>query len=158
MPFIIILDTGPLSNCVVPISNLSGMPPTPSQACRLWLTTCEHAGATILVPAIAYYEVLREIERRTATAQKNRLQRYCFQPGRFIPLTTAQLNLAAQLWGQARRTGTPTANDAALDGDMILCAQAQSLGISPADYVVATTNPAHLIRFVNAAQWQHITP
>jgi predicted nucleic acid-binding protein len=119
---------------------------------------CEYAGATILVPGIAYYEVLREIERRTATAQKTRLQRYCFQPGRFIPLTTAQLDLAAQVWGEARRGGTPTANDAALDGDMILYAQAQSLGLSSADYVVATTNPAHLTRFVNATEWQHVTP
>ena len=52
-------------------------------------------GATILVPAMAYYEVLREIERRTAINQRHRLKQYCFQPDRFMPLTTAQLDLAA---------------------------------------------------------------
>ncbi len=78
MPAIIILDTGPLSNCVVRVSNKPGAPPTPSQACRKWLTACERHGATILVPAIAYYEALREIERRTALSQGQRLKQYCF--------------------------------------------------------------------------------
>jgi hypothetical protein len=64
--------------------------------------------AMILVPAVAYYEVPREIERRTATSQGQRLRQYCFQPDRFIPLTTAQLELAAALWGQARGAGIPT--------------------------------------------------
>lgn len=62
------------------------------------------------------------------------------------------------LWGQTRRTGVPTASDDALDGDVILCAQVQSLGVSPADYVVATTNTRHLTLFVNAVEWQNITP
>jgi hypothetical protein len=158
MPALIVLDTGPLSNCVLPISTRLGTPPTLSHSCRLWLTACERAGATILVPAIAYCEVLREIERRAATSQRRRLQAYSFQPGRFIPLTTAQLDLAAALWGQARRSGVPTASDAALDADVILCAQVQSLSLAPADYVVATTNPRHLTRFVHAAAWQQITP
>lgn len=158
MPAIIVLDTGPLSNCVLPLSSRPHMPPTPAQACRQWLTACERAGATILVPAIAYYEVLREIERRAATSQRRRLRQYVFQPGRFIPLTTAQLELAAALWGQARRAGVPTADNAALDADLILCAQVQSLNLSPAVYVVATTNTRHLIRFVHAVEWQHITP
>jgi len=110
------------------------------------------------VPAIAYYESLREIERWTATGQGRRLRQYCFQPGRFIPLTTAHLDLAAMLWAQARRDGTPTASDSALDGDVILCAQVQSLGASPAEYVVATTNTKHLTRFVHAVEWQNISP
>ena len=158
MPAVIVLDTGPLSNCVVPVGAKPGTPPTPAQACRMWLAACERAGAAILVPAIAYYEVLREIERRAATGQRRRLTQYCFQADRFIPLTTAHLERAAALWGQARRTGVPTAGDAALDGDVILCAQVQSLGLSPADYVVATTNTTHLTRFVNAIEWQRIAP
>jgi hypothetical protein len=158
MPTIIVLDTGPLSNCVVPISSNSGAPSSPSQACRQWIGACERAGATILVPAIAYYEVLREIERRNASSQRRRLQQYCFQPGRFIPLTTAQLELAAELWGEARRAGIPTASAASVDGDVILCAQVQSLGVAQLDYVVATTNTRHLSRFVNAVEWQGIVP
>ncbi|HVA92937.1 MAG TPA: nucleic acid-binding protein [Chloroflexota bacterium] len=158
MPPIIILDTGPLSNCVVQVSSKPGVPSTPSQACRKWLTACERDGATILVSAIAYYEALREIERRIATNQGRRLKQYCFQPGRFIPLTMAQLDLAAELWGQTRRIGVPTAGDAALDGDVILCAQVRSLGLASANYVVATTNTRHLAIFVNAVEWQNIIP
>jgi hypothetical protein len=158
MPGIIVLDTGPLSNCVLPIVAGPGTVPTLSGACRQWLIACERAGATMLVPAIAYYEVLREIERRTATAQRRRLRQYCFQPGRFIPLTTAQLELAADLWGRARRTGLSTAGDVALDADVILCAQVLGLGLASTDYVVATTNTRHLARFVHAVEWQQITP
>ncbi|MGH2344773.1 MAG: nuclease [Chloroflexota bacterium] len=110
------------------------------------------------MPAIAYYEALREIERRAAANQGLRLKQFCFQPGRFIPLTTLQLDMAAVLWGQTRRTGVPTAADDALDGDVILCAQVRSLGLGSVDYVVATANVRHLTLFVNAVEWQHITP
>ena len=74
MPAIIVLDTGSLSNCVVQVSGDPGSLPTPSQACRQRLTACERQGAAILVPAIAYYRSLREIERRTATGQGRRLR------------------------------------------------------------------------------------
>lgn len=158
MPALIVLDTGPLSNCVVRVSHRPDTPPTPSEACRQWLTACERNGATILVPAIAYYECLREIERRQAASQKQRLREYCFQAERFVPLTTAHLELAAQLWGKARISGNPTAQDGALDGDTILCAQVLSLGLEPADYVVATTNTKHLAPLVPAMEWWAITP
>lgn len=158
MPKIIVLDTGTLSNCVVKIGSNSNAAPTTSELCRQWLTDCEHHGAMVIVPAIAYYEALREIELRQATGQRTRLIQYCFQPGRFIPLTTTQLETAAMLWAQSRRAGTPTSGDAALDGDVILCAQVQSLQLLPEDYVVATTNVKHLNQFVNAAEWQTITP
>jgi hypothetical protein len=55
---------------------------------------------------------------------------FCLQPKRFIPLTTAHLETAAQLWGQSRRSGLPTADPLALDGDGILVAQALSLGVA----------------------------
>jgi predicted nucleic acid-binding protein len=158
MPPILILDTGVLSNCVLPISQPAGGTLSTSQQCRQWLAACERNGANVLVPAIAYYETLREIERRKATAQRTRLIEYCFQPDRFLPLTTAHLESAAALWAQLRNTGSQTASDAALDGDTILCAQVQSLGLSAADYVVATTNTKHLVHFVNAEEWQRITP
>jgi hypothetical protein len=90
------------------------------------------------------------------------MKQYCFQSGRFMALTTDHLEEAALLWAQARNTGTPPTSDEALDGDVILCAQVQSfvksLGITTADYVVATTNTKHLAPFVNAADWQTIAP
>lgn len=153
---IIVLDSGPLSNCVVPIAK-QGSTPTLSQECRQWMYDCERAGASLLVPAIAYYETLRELERRRAFGKIERLKDFTRNyRERFIPLTTTHLETAAQLWGHARNTGMPTASLDALDGDMILVAQALSLGLSPSEYVVATTNVGHLARFVPAADWRTI--
>ena len=156
MPRTIFLDTGVLSNCVVPISASPTL--TLSEQCRRWLIDCEHNGADILVPSIAYYETLREIERRQAEIQRKRLVEYCFMAGRFIPVTTRHLEEAARLWAHARLSGAPTANDAALDGDMILCAQVLSLKLPDTDYIVATTNTKHLKLFVQADDWQNIQP
>jgi hypothetical protein len=61
---------------------------------------------------------------------------------------------AAQLWAQARQQGQPTAGDKTIDGDMILVAQAMTLGVS--DVVIATTNVGHLSRFMTAELWQSI--
>jgi hypothetical protein len=57
---------------------------------------------------------------------------------------------------QARQQGQPTAADDTIDVDMILIAQALTLGV--ADVVIATTNVGHLGRFVPAEVWQNITP
>jgi hypothetical protein len=120
-------------------------------------TDCERAGASILVPAIAYYEEVRELELRKATGQIARLQRYCFDSNRFLPLTTKDLSLAAKLWAQVRHAGQPTADRHALDGDAILAAQILNLGISTSDIVIITKNPKHFVRFGLAAEeWQNI--
>ncbi|MDB9527567.1 hypothetical protein PN498_16330 [Oscillatoria sp. CS-180] len=63
---------------------------------------------------------------------------------------------AAKLWAQARQKGQPTAGDKTIDGDMILIAQAKTLGNS--DTVIATTNVGHLSRFIAADLWQNILP
>jgi hypothetical protein len=65
------------------------------------------------------------------------------------------MRLAAELWAQARNAGLPTGSSAALDGDVILAAQALTLG---GPIVVATGNPTHLSRFVPAEDWTAITP
>lgn len=157
MPNIIILDSYPLSNAAMPFARPNTVP-TPSERCRQWIADWEAAGTTILVPAIAYYEELRELERRRATSKIVRFKQFCFLPSRFLPLTTAHLELAARLWGQARNQGIPTAADHALAGDMILVAQVLSLGLSAEHYVVATSNVRHLKHFVNAEEWSSLVP
>ncbi len=72
----------------------------------------------------------------------------------YLPLTTAAMQQAAKLWAEARQQGQPTAGDKTIDGDMILVAQAITLG-SP-DVVIATTNVGHLSRFITAELWQNI--
>lgn len=108
---------------------------------------------------MGYYEALREMERRQATRQIAHLKTFTFLlPARFISLTTAHLEKAAQMWGAARNAGTPTAAREALDGDVSLAAQALSLGLPVSDYIVATTNPGHLSRFVPCDLWANINP
>jgi len=156
-PFIV-LDSYPLGNAAVALAS-SGAAPTSSQHCRQWMIDCERAGSVLLVPAIAYYEEAREMEMRQAARQIARLQNFCFDPARFIPLTTDHLTQAASLWGQARRQGQPTSDRHALDGDVILASQVLSLGLPSGQYVVATRNVQHLVRFgLPAEEWQNLTP
>lgn len=120
---------------------------------------CIAAGNSVRVPAIVYYETLRELERLNATAQIVRLKAFCFMdPDRFLPLETIHLEEAAKLWASVRNAGLPTASPEALDGDVILAAQALSLGIPAPNLIVATTNPAHISRFLAADLWTNIQP
>lgn len=63
---------------------------------------------------------------------------------------------AAAFWAQARNMGQPTAHDAALDGDVILAAQAQSLTNQGHTTLIATTNVKHLTLFADARLWRDI--
>lgn len=46
----------------------------------------------------------------------------------------------------------------ALDGDVILAAQAVGMEVPASELVIATTNPAHLLQFVTATLWSDIAP
>ncbi len=76
----------------------------------------------------------------------------------YEPLTTEIMLRAAQLWADARKQGMPTAPERSLDVDVILAAQALVLAEEDEKVVVATTNPRHLSRFVDARDWQEIEP
>jgi predicted nucleic acid-binding protein len=119
-------------------------------ACRQWLADLRSAGRRVIVPEITDYEVRRELLRIRSNNGLINLDQL-----EYLPLTTAAMRRAAELWALARQTGQPTAADAALDGDVILAAQALTLNTA---VVVATGNPAHLSRFVPAELWQNITP
>lgn len=149
---VIVLDTFPASS----VAKRPGKEPSLLDQCRDWVDACEAAGHRVLVPAISYYEVLRELELRQAASQIARLKAFCLQPRRFVPLTTAHLEEAARLWGQTRRDGQPLADPKALDCDVIPAAQALSLGIP--ELVIATTNPAHLSRYATADVWANRQP
>ena len=158
MPRVIVLDTFPLS-CTGKREPAFGIAPTLSEECHQRIKACVAAGHRIVAPAVCYYEVLREMERLSATSQINRIQNFCFEsPNRFLSINDAHLESAAKLWAQARNQGTPTASNASLDADVILMAQVQSLGLAPAQVVVATTNVGHLSLFVPAQIWTMIVP
>ncbi len=156
MPRVIVLDTFPLSNMA---RREAAQPTTVGEKCRQWVNSCLAAGNLVVAPSICYFEVLREMERLGATAQIERLKTFCFAaPNRFLSITDTHLESAAKLWAQARQNGTPTASPDALDVDVILAAQTLSLGLSPHEYVVATTNVGHLAQFVSAEGWMGIAP
>jgi len=158
MPRTIVLDTFPLSSTARREAP-PGVAPTALDLCQQWVKDCRQAGHRVLAPAISYYETLRELERLKATSQIARLRTFCHAvPGVYLPLTDDHLNLAAVLWGQARNAGTPTADPKELDGDVILAAQALTLGVPLSDLVVATTNVGHLAQFVPAELWTNIAP
>lgn len=143
----ILLDSGPL--CLITNPRAS----KEAAACGQWLVNALTGGATVLVPAIADYEVRRELIRARRTAGIGRLDAFIEQVG-FLPITTAAMRRAAAFWAETRQQGRPTAADAALDGDVILAAQAVTL--ERAEVIVATTNPKHLSRFVEANLWVDI--
>ena len=71
-------------------------------------------------------------------------------------MTTEVMLLAAQLWAQARMRGRPTSEANALDGDVILAAQAILEASEGNQVVIATTNVGHLSQFVDASEWRLI--
>ncbi|MEO1145783.1 MAG: nucleic acid-binding protein [Cyanobacteria bacterium J06638_22] len=107
------------------------------------------------VPEISDYEVRRELLRAGLLRSLRRLDSLK-RTLDYIPIQTDTMLLAAELWAEARKTGQPTADAKALDGDVILSAQARLLRSEGVDVLVATTNVAHLARFITAANWQSI--
>ena len=148
MSGIIILDAGPLGLLTNP--NNSSRP----SACRAWLAALRAAGRRVVVPEIADYEVRRELIRIQSHAALANLDAFGVVLD-YLPLTTTAMQMAADLWAQARNVGLQTAPDLALDADVILAAQALSLNTP---VVVATSNTSHLARFVTSEQWSNIVP
>src|SRR5262249_57739698 len=118
---------------------------------RLWLDQLLAAGYSVILPEIADYEVRRGLLLEGLIASVRRLDQLKAVLT-YLPLTTSTMLRAAELWAQARRRGTPTADPRELDGDVILSAQALEVG-----GIVATENVGHLGRFVEARAWREIT-
>lgn len=148
---LIVLDSGPLGLLSNPIQTGE------AREAQEWARNRLDAGYRFIVPEIADYEVRRELLRADKQLGLTRLNDLCDGLG-YLPLTTAVMHDAAALWAEARNTGMPTAHDAALDGDVILAAQAQNVPATGTNgpVVVATSNPAHLIRYVDAKNWSDI--
>lgn len=146
---IILLDAGPLGLLAQPR-------PTPaSLACRQWAADLQAAGTLVQVAEIADYEVRRELLRARKVRSVERLNQMKADFG-YVAITTATMLQAAVYWAQLRQQGQPTASELALDGDVILAAQAALLLGSGHSVVIATTNVGHLSRLVPAEEWEKI--
>lgn len=150
MSRIVCLDSGPLGLLTHPQKTVEVIEVT------AWIVRCLRAGDQILVPAIVYYELKRELLRLEKINGIGRLDAFVSAtPGRYLPLTDSALRLAAELWADARRLGRPTADAKALDIDVLLAAQALSLHSQAA---IATGNAKHLDQFVTAKHWRDLEP
>jgi predicted nucleic acid-binding protein len=91
MSRVILLDAGPLGM----VTKRRGVPD--AEVCRAWVARCLRQGAHILVPAIAYYEVCRELERMRNTTGLARVEAFCSAvPSRYLPLSDAALRLGCR--------------------------------------------------------------
>lgn len=106
----------------------------------------------IVVPEIADFEVRRKLLHLVVRGQASgrslvRLDDLAVTLV-YLPLNTATMRRAAELWAEARLRGQPTAPEHALDSDVILAAQALEVSGT-----VVTMNPRHLGRYVAVESW-----
>ena len=126
-------------------------------ACRVWMEDLLTQGVKVYVPEVADYEVRQELVRTRNPGSITRLNRLK-QFARYLPITTDVMLEAAEVWAQARNSGVATADIHALDGNVIVAAQALSLGLAPSEFIITTSNVKHLSRFVPADLWSSIKP
>lgn len=144
------LDAGPLG--------MATNPKTSSAICReckLWLDDLPLKGYEVMLPEIADYEVRRELLRANKMAGIRRLNQLKAAIS-YRPITTEVMLKAAEPWAEARKRGRPTADAKALDGDVILAAQATLVVDEGNEVIIATTNVGHLSQFVDAREWRLI--
>jgi predicted nucleic acid-binding protein len=145
---IVLLDAGPLG--IVTNPRIS----PEAEACKEWLTKITARGIDVTIPEIADYEVRRELLRagkQAGLARLTALRSFL----RFVPITSPTMLRAAEFWARARNTGRQSAEDASLDADMILAAQATELMVGQ-EVMIATTNVRHLALFAPAQLWRDI--
>jgi predicted nucleic acid-binding protein len=123
--------------------------------CQHWLNSLLGRGYHVVLPEIIDYEVRRELLRVNKVKSIRRLDELKSELI-YLPITTEVMLKAAKMWAQVRQQGKPTADGKALDGDVILAAQAILIDSEEYRSIVATSNPKHLSLFVDARNWQDI--
>ena len=149
MSMVILLDAGPLGLVTNPRASQE------TRECNQWLELLALKEIQVKIPEIADFEVRRELLRADkfkGIERLNDLQKYLD----YVPLTTQTMLKAAQFWAQVRKQGMPTADDKALDGDVILAAQATLIQDEGHEVIIATTNVGHLSRLAQAKTWRDI--
>lgn len=130
---------------------------TQATAVKRWTLDCLAAGHEVYLPEVIDYELRRELLRANKTSSIARLDALKSSL-HFLPITSDTMLLAANLWAQSRQNGLPTGDPKKLNIDVILAAQALSLGFADSEFVIATSNARHLSRFAPADLWENIKP
>ncbi len=137
MNWLVLLNPGPLGWVTNPRDT------DETRRCNDWLLGLLAAGVQVMVPEIADYEIRRELIRAGRTRGIERLDELANAIG-YVTIDTDVMRRAAEFWAQARNQGYTTADDAALNADMILAATAQLLAEGGWSVTVATSNVGHL--------------
>src|SRR5215216_5402698 len=134
-----------LDTCLLGLACSSKNKPNPERVkCIAWLNSLRANGETIVIPEIADYELRRELVRlnlKHPGQWAGHIQRLenLKASNRYLPLSTQMMLKACELWGDLRHRGLATTDDKALDGDLILAAQAIISDAGRGEVIVATT-------------------
>lgn len=122
--------------------------------CQQWFYSLFERGYDVILPEIIDYEIRRELLRanKLSGIKLYKLKSEII----YLPITTEVMLKAAELWAETRKKGKPTADNKALDGDVILASQAISAASYGHEVIVATTNTKHLSFLVEVREWQNI--
>jgi hypothetical protein len=148
---VIVLDTGVAGILTNP------HPSALNEACQDWFDTLQAMGDTVVLPEIVDYELRREMVLQGAVESLYWLNDLT-RTAKYVPLVTMAIRQAARFWAQVRRQARPTADRHALDGDVILAAQAALLDDPGGGVIIATTNVKHLSLVADARLWTEIDP
>lgn len=139
------LDSGPLGR-------LTHADYSRNREYRAWLAALLDHNIAVFLPEIADYEVRRNLIVENLTGSLANLDAL---PSliNYVPIATADMHKAAELWATSRKTGRSVGDPRELNAGVILAAQAIRLGAT-----VATDNVGHLAQFVEARPWSTIKP
>ena len=116
---------------------------------RMWLARAV-AHHDVLISEVADYELRRELLRIRSHRSLDRLDELTRELT-YVPMATSTWRAAAKLWATLRNAGTVTAAPNALDGDVLIAAQALAEGAS-----VVTPNVRHFETIVPALAWRDV--
>jgi hypothetical protein len=157
MSSFILLDNGVLGMVAHPNASRN-------RPCKDAVTEWVAAGHLVRIPEIADYEQRRSmrLERMIQTRAGNtylgieRLDELVRIYG-LLPITTELMQLASEMWANARFTGNPTAGNKAIDADCIICAQSALLVQEGHTVQIATTDVDDLTRLgADAKTWDRM--
>lgn len=149
MSQVILLDSSPVGLITNPKASPLAL------QCQQWFFSLFARGYEVVLPEIIDYEIRRELLRANQLSGIRKLDQLKSEII-YLPITTEVMLKAAELWAQTRNQGKPTADNKALDGDVILASQAILVTNYGHEVIVATTNTKHLSLFVDARKWQDI--
>lgn len=116
---------------------------------RTWLARVV-AHHDVLISEVADYELRRELLRISSHRSLDRLDELTRELT-YVPMATSTWRAAAKLWATLRNAGTVTAAPNALDGDVLIAAQALAEGAS-----VVTPSVRHFEAIVSALAWRDV--